>query len=166
MPSEEHEPPEPIPQAPACPPPSPRAAAIPLPGPTPWDQGRAGLGLSRLSGRVCTRRVVPGARQGPLPWLAPPEGGAAGPRARLSWRPRSPCKDWGVREPSRGTKPGLKGLPGFLSHRATKGFRGQRVRSGSGFSLMLLIVVSPRLMYASEKWGGTSLMRGDGGQEM
>lgn len=78
VPSEEREPLKPIPQAPARP-----LAAIPLPGPTPRDQGRAGLGFSRLSGCVSAPLLAPGARQGPLPWLAPPEGGAAGPRSPL-----------------------------------------------------------------------------------
>lgn len=53
MPSEEHEPPT-IPQAPAC-----TLAATPLLGSTPWDKGRAGLGLSLLSGCVSASRVQP-----------------------------------------------------------------------------------------------------------
>lgn len=148
MPSEEHEPPKPIPQAPACP-----LAAIPPPGPAPRDPGRAGLGRSRPSG--CVFRILRGtrgARQGPLPWLALPEGGAAGPRARLSWRPRSPLQRLGRRGGlTRGSQPRWKGLLGVLSQRATKGLRGPRVRSG--FSLMLLGVVSPQTQLRFKKVG-------------
>ena len=52
VPSEEHEPPKLIPQAPA------RArAVIPLPGPTLWDKGRVGLGLNHQSGCVVAARA-------------------------------------------------------------------------------------------------------------
>lgn len=100
MPSEEHEPPKPMPQALACPPGRNSTAR-----PHPAGPGPRGAGAQPpLRGRFRISRGT-GARQGPLPWLAPPEGGAAGPRAQLSWRPRSPCKGWGAREDLRGTKP-------------------------------------------------------------
>lgn len=94
MHSEEHEPPKPTPQTPA------RArAAIPQPGPTPWDSGRAGLGVSR--GWSCaspSRAASPAPASARCRGSAPPEGGAAGPHARLSWRLGSAGKGGGAPE--------------------------------------------------------------------
>lgn len=88
----------------------------------------AGLGLSRLSGCVSASRVAPGARQGPLPWLAPPEGGAAGPRARLSWRPRSPLQRLGRQGGLTGNQAPIEGAAGRIvppSHKGLQGTKGE-----------------------------------------
>lgn len=124
MPSEEHEPPKRIPQAPAWP-----LAAIPLPGPTPRDQGRARGAGAQPPLRV-RFRVSRGTRRPPGPAAVARSAGRGRRRAARPalLAPALPLQRLGRPGGLTGNQAPIEGAAGLIvppSHKGLQGTKGE-----------------------------------------
>lgn len=88
---------------------------MPLPRPNPVGTKAAwGWGSDFVLAALPSRAWHPGTLQDPLQWLAPPEGGATGPCARLARSPHFPSKNWDTRQELGRIKPRVERLLGFF----------------------------------------------------